>query len=56
MSGLTYSAGNGNPPAAGTLGPTGGAAATAGTNSNYAKDGADRTFAVDKVEIGRAHV
>src|SRR5581483_4670294 len=44
----TYT-GNGNPPAAGTLGPTGGAASSTGTNSNYAKDGADRTFAVDKV-------
>ena len=44
----TYT-GTGNPPAAGTLGPTGGAASTTGTNSNYNKDGADRTFAVDKV-------
>ena len=44
----TYT-GTGNPPAAGTLGTTGAAAGAAGTNSNYVKDGADRTFAVGKV-------
>jgi flagellar M-ring protein FliF len=44
----TYT-GNGNPPAAGVLGPTGGQTGATGTNSNYSKDDANRTFAVDKV-------